>query len=533
MDLERDSREEREKRERRDRRQTGERRADLARPAFLASLAFLATMLGACKMGPDYIRSETPTADSWRVASSTAESIANLPWWELLKDKELQNLIRIALAENQDVRTAIATVEEYRAQLVMTRFDLAPSLSYGGTTFLYQTSGNATTIPGGGGAIVIPGQQGGSGSTSFSNTVGFGSLKWELDLWGRLRRAVEASEAQLFAQEDNQRAVVLGLVGSVSEAYFSLRSLDLQVDITKRTLKSWEESVRLSQLRYKQGSIPKLDLDRFEAERAGTAAKLADLEKQVVQKENQLNALLGRKPATITRGLMLTEQPMPPDVPAGLPSELLQRRPDVLQAEQMLVAATAGIGVAQAQRFPQLALTGAIGGANAQLSGTSIGPLFIQNISASLVGPLLNATALGYQVTVNELRAKQAALQYEKAVVNAFMEVEDALIAVQKTREQQAAQEQQVTALQSALHFADQRYQGGRASYLDVLTSQRSLFEVELDLARTRRGQLISVVQLYKALGGGWTPDGPAERREVSVPVASSVGQPEPAAITH
>ena len=327
--------------------------------------------------------------------------------------------------------------------------------------------------------------------------------------------------------------MILGLVGSVSEAYFSLRSLDLQVDITKRTLKSWEESVRLSQLRYKQGSIPKLDLDRFEAERAGTAAKLADLEKQVVQKENQLNALLGRKPATITRGLILTEQPMPPDVPAGLPSELLQRRPDLLQAEQMLVAATAGIGVAQAQRFPQLALTGAIGGANAQLSGTSIGPLFIQNISASLVGPLLNATALGYQVTVNELRAKQAALQYEKAVVNAFMEVEDALIAVQKTREQQDAQEQQVTALQSALHFADQRYQGGRASYLDVLTSQRSLFEVELDLARTRRAQLISVVQLYKALGGGWAPDGPAERREVSVPVASSVGQPEPAAITH
>lgn len=167
MDLERDSREEREKRERRDMRQTGERRADLARPAFLASLAFLATMLGACKMGPDYVRSETPTADSWRVATSTAESIANLAWWELLKDKELQNLIRIALAENQDVRTAIATVEEYRAQLVMTRFDLAPSLSYGGTTFLYQTSGNATTIPGGGGAIVIPGQQGGSGARLF------------------------------------------------------------------------------------------------------------------------------------------------------------------------------------------------------------------------------------------------------------------------------------------------------------------------------------------------------------------------------
>lgn len=475
------------------------------RPAVFASLVCLAVILPACKMGPDYIRPDTPTADSWRVESSTAESIANMPWWELLQDKELQHFIRIALTENQDVRTAISTVEQYRAQLVMTRFDLAPALSYGGTAFLYETSGgNATTIPGGGGAIVLPGQ-GGEDGTTFSNTIGFGSVKWEIDLWGRLRRAVEASQAQLFAQEENQRAVVLGLVASVSDAYFGLRSLDLQVDITRRTLQSWEESVRLSQLRYKQGSISKLDLDRFEAERAGTAAKLADLEKQVVQKENQLSAVLGRRPAKIARGLPLQAQPMPPAVPAGLPSALLQRRPDLLQAEQMLASATADIGVAQAQRFPQFALSGALGGANANLNGTSLGPLLIQNISANLTGPLFNATALGYQVTVNELKAQQAALQYEKAIVNALREVEDALIAVEKSREQRAAQEQQVTALRSALRLADQRYQGGRASYLDVLTSQRSLYESELALAKTLYVQLISVVQLYAALGGGWS----------------------------
>jgi multidrug efflux system outer membrane protein len=474
------------------------------------SAAVLLTAMTACKMGPDYTRPETPSAESWRVSPSTSESIANMAWWDLLKDQELQNLIRIALAENQDVRTAVASVEQYRAQLVMTRWDLAPSLSYSGQAFLYQTSGNATTIPGSGGAIVIPGLEG-SKNTTLSNTAGFGSLKWELDLWGRLRRAVESSEAQLFAQEESQRAVVLSLVGSVSEAYFGLRSLDLQVEITKRTLKSWEESVRLSQLRFKQGYIPKLDLDRFEAERAGTAAKLAELEKQTVQKENQLSALLGRKPATISRGLKLTEQPMPPQVPAGLPSELLQRRPDLLQAEQTLAAATAGIGVAQAQRFPQLALTGSLGGANANFNGFSPGPLFIQNIGAQLAGPLLNATALGYQVTVNETKAQQATLQYEKAIVNAFKEVEDALIAVQKTREQRDAQEQQVTALQSAFHLADQRYQGGRASYLDVLTSQRSLFESELALAKTLQTQLVSVVELYKALGGGWSvTDNPA-----------------------
>lgn len=475
--------------------------------ALLAGLALVASLCGACKMGHDYARPQTPSTDSWRVAPATSESIANMAWWDLLKDQELQNLIRIALVENQDVRTAVASIEQYRAQLIMTRWDLAPSLSYGGSAFLYNASGNAATIPGGGGAIVIPGL-GGSNGTTLSNTTGFGGLKWELDVWGRLRRAVESSEAQMFAQEENQRGVILSLVGSVSEAYFALRSLDQQIEITKRTLKSWEESVRLSQLRYKQGYIPKLDLDRFEAERAGTAAKLAELEKQVVQKENQLSALLGRKPAQISRGLTLTEQPMPPDVPAGLPSELLQRRPDLQEAEQTLAAATAGIGVAQATRFPQFALSGAIGGANANLNGTSIGPLFIQNISANLAGPLLNATALGYQVTINETKTRQAALQYEKAIVNAYKEVEDALIAVQKTREQRTAQEEQVKALQSAFHLANQRYQGGRASYLDVLTSQRSLFESELALAKTVQVQLVSVVELYKALGGGWSVAG-------------------------
>jgi multidrug efflux system outer membrane protein len=211
---------------------------------------------------------------------------------------------------------------------------------------------------------------------------------------------------------------------------------------------------------------------------------------------------------TIARGVALTEQPMPPDVPPGLPSELLQRRPDILKVEQELAAATATIGVAQAQRFPQLALTGAVGGAGFQISGSSVGPFAVFRGSASLSGPLLNATALGYQVHVTEAQAKQALAQYQKTILTAFKEVEDALIAVQKSRERREAQEQQVTALQSALRFATQRYEGGRASYLDVLTAQRNLFDAELALAKTRRAQLVSVVQLYKALGGGWSPVG-------------------------
>ncbi len=473
----------------------------------LATVSVLS--LSSCMMGPDYKKPETPAGDAWRLTPATAESLANLPWWDLLKDQELQGLIRIALEENQDLRVAVASVEQFRAQLLISKFDLAPSLGYTAEASTYHNTNNQA-LAFGSGAIIPSPAVGSSGGTDFSREYGVVGLKWELDLWGRIRRSIEASRAQLLSQEENQRAVIIGLVGNVAEAYFDLRALDLQVDIAKRTLKSWEESVRISRLRFDHGDIPKLDLDRFEAERAGTAAQLAELEQQVTQKENQLSLLLGRRPSAITRGLALIEQPMPPDVPPGLPSALLQRRPDILQAEQQFAAATATIGVAQAQRFPQLSLTGAAGGAGFQFNSLAAGPFATIGASATLTGPLLNATALGYQVQASEAQARQALAQYEKAILVAFKEVEDGLIAVQKTRERRDAQEQQVKALQSASNFATQRYQGGRANYLDVLTAQRNLFDAELSLAKTRRGQLVSMVQLYKALGGGWLPAKPA-----------------------
>jgi multidrug efflux system outer membrane protein len=458
-------------------------------------------------MGPNYARPDTPKADSWRVTASTAESIANLSWWELLKDPELQRLVRMALEENLDLRIAAANIEEFQAQLMIAKFDLAPSVNYSGTAFGFRNTNN-NVLPVGGGAVPSGSKDGGLSLSYESAEVG---LKWEVDLWGRIRQSIEAARAQLLSQKENQRAVILGLVGGVAEAYFELRGLDYEVEITKRTLKSWEETVRLSDLRYKQGYIPKLDLDRFQAERAGTAAQLADLDRQVVQTENRLSILLGHRPAEIPRGLRLTEQSIPPAVPPGLPSDLLQRRPDILKVEQDLAAATANIGVAQAVRFPQFALTGGVAGAGFQISGSSVGPFATFKGSASLSGPLLNATALGYQVKVTEAQAEAAVAQYRKTILTAFKEVEDALIAVQKSGEQRTAQEQQVAALQSAFSLADSRYQGGRASYLDVLTAQRSLFDAELGLARTRRAQLTSVVQLYKALGGGWSVTGTQE----------------------
>lgn len=483
-------------------------------------LLIAAAALTGCKMGPDYARPPTPTEDLWRMAPATSASIANLPWWDLLKDPSLQELIRAALDENLDLRVAMASIEEFQAAWTIARFDFAPSLTYSGLGFIFHSTRNALAFPVPGGAAPTLPANTSSGGTNFSNESASAGIKWEVDLWGRIRRSIEAAKAQFLAQVENQRAVVLGLVSNVAQSYFELRALDLQVDITKRTITAWDESIRISRIRLQHGDIPKLDLDQFEAERAGTAAQLIDLEQQVVQKENQLSVLLGHRPMTISRGLRLTEQIVPPEVPPGLPSDLLQRRPDILQAEQQLAAATANIGVAQAQRFPTLSLTGSAGVASFQLTGQAAqGPFATLGAIGLLSGPILNATALGYQVKVNEARTRQTLAQYQRAVITAFQEVENALIAVRKSRERGVVQEQQVAALQSALGFAVQRYQGGRASYLDVLTAQRTLFLAELSLADTRRIQLVSLIQLYKALGGGWSPERPREAVSAALPV--------------
>jgi multidrug efflux system outer membrane protein len=280
----------------------------------------------------------------------------------------------------------------------------------------------------------------------------------------------------------------------------------MQLDIAKRTLQSWEESVRIARTRLRQGVIAKLDADQFEAERANAAARASELERQLVQKENQLSVLLGRNPESIRVGIRLTEQVMPPEVTAGLPSQLLQRRPDLVRAEQELAAATARIGMAKADRFPKLSLTGILGVASPQLSklfanGTDFGV-----VGPSLAGPLLNAQILGFQQEAVEAQARQAVAQYEQAILVAFKEVEDALVAVRTAREQRSAQAEQVESLRSAFRLATLRYQGGLANYLDVLIAQRNLFDAELSLTSTHRLHLVSVLQLYKALGGGWAP---------------------------
>lgn len=452
----------------------------------------LAFVLAACAMGPDYKRPDIPTEPGFRMAEGDKDraSVANLPWWELLRDAELQKLIRISLQENKDLQRAVASVEEFQARALIAKTDFAPQMSV------------TTSSPAFGrkSIFLFP------GFASPFNYYTLGNLSWEVDIWGRIRRSNEAARGDLLAKEESRRAVILQLVSGVAEAYFDLLQFDMQLDIAKRTLKAWEESVKIAQARLKQGVTSKLDADQFEAERANAAARTAELERLMVQKENQLSVLLGRNPHRIPRGKSLTEQVMPPEVPPGLPSELLQRRPDIMQAEQELGAATARIGMAKAERFPKISITGILGVANPQLSQFITNESAFASVGPGFTAPLFNAQILGFQQRAVEAQVRQAVAQYEQTILVAFKEVEDALVAVRTAREQRQAQAQQVEALRSALHLANLRYKGGLANYLDVLVAQRNLFEAELALTGSHRLHLVSIVQLYKALGGGWSP---------------------------
>ena len=315
-------------------------------------------LLASCALGPDYSRPPIDPSDRFRMAEMEGQSIANLPWWELLRDEQLQRLIEHALVQNKDLKQAVASVEELQARLGIARWDFMPK---------FDISGNAPVF-GRHGGLPLPGFP-----TPF-NYFGQTTLNWELDLWGRVRRANEAARADLLAREENRRAVVLTLVSSVAQSYFDLLQFDVQMDVARNALVSWEESVALAKAQLQGGIISRIDLDQFEAERARAASRVAELQRNIVQKENEMSVLLGNNPVTITRGASLTEQTLPPEVPAGLPSELLERRPDILQAEKTLAAATARIGMTKAARFPKLTVTGILGVASPALSNLLVFP---------------------------------------------------------------------------------------------------------------------------------------------------------------
>lgn len=485
----------------------------------VATAVIVPWLVSGCLVGPDYERPEVKTPEQFRSQAATApkalptdhSSLADLQWWQIFQDKQLQALVKIALEENKDLQLAVLRVDEAKSELGITRSTMMPSVNVGGNASLMQIPG--ANIPG-----VPPNSNLTTGIYSASAT-----MSWEIDIWGRLRRATEGAAAQLLGSEEARRAVVMSLISNVAQAYFELRGFDLELEITKRTMGSRQTSLSLVKMRHQGGVSSALDLRRAESEFTSTASLIPDLERQVAQKENGLSILLGRNPGAVARGLALTEQPFPPTVPAGLPSSLLERRPDLREAEQGLVAANAQIGVAKAAFFPQVSLTGDFGYMSRDMSNLFTGPARMWGFGPGVTLPIFNAGRNMANLELTETKQKEALLKYQQAIQEAFREVDDMLIAYQKSRETFLYQEALVTSATQALELAQLRYKNGVASYLDVLDVQRQLYNAEIGLAQTRRAQLVSIVLLYKALGGGWAAAEPvAPTTPATTPVTTS-----------
>ena len=454
---------------------------------------FLAPLfLAGCMLGPDYQRPELDVPAAYRQPVEQGASFANMPWWELFGDPVLEELIRVALAENQDLGIATARIDEYRAILGITESDVYPQVNAAGSASRAEGSEN-----------VFPGNL---VSGSVDNFRASADVFWEVDLFGRLRRANEAARAQLLATEAARRAISISLVAEVADVYMQLRDLDARLSIAIRTRDARNDSLEIIQARFDKGTAPLLDVNQAQIQLAVAEAAVAASERAVAQTEHALSALLGRNPGPITRGRNLHDQLMPPSIPVGLPSELLQRRPDVLAAEAELAAQTARIGVAEAARWPSLSLTGSLGLESAELSDLTESGSTFWGLGGSILAPIFNAGANKARVEAELARTEQALLAYEQTAQRAFREVEDSLVAVRTYRAEHAARELQVAAARSAATLSRARYDGGVTSYLEVLDVERSQFNAELSESQTLGNYIRSVIQLYKALGGGWTP---------------------------
>jgi multidrug efflux system outer membrane protein len=457
-----------------------------------ASTALVSTLLAGCMVGPNYHRPAVQTPTAFRDLSESpqvqaqAASYADLPWWQVFQDQQLQDLIRIAIKQNYDLQLATERINEARAQVAITRSSLFP-----------QVSGNANFV---GGKENIE-------QSKYNFLTLTADAAFQLDFFGKLRRATEASRAELLATEDGRQTVLLTLVSDVASDYFTLLQLDLQLQITRETVKTQQDSVKLTNFRLQHGVATKLDVLQSQQVLDTANASIPDLERQIAQEEDAISILLGNYPQAVPRGHPLVEQFLPPEVPAGLPSSLLERRPDIREAEQILVAANAEIGVAKAQFFPQISLTGAGGGAFGRSSAFSrlmSSQLGIWTYGAQVSQPIFTGGALRGNLRLAESQHQQALIAYRQAIQQAFGDVSDALIGYQKNHEVRARQQDTVADLQESVRLSTMRYMGGTTTYLEVLDGQRSLFSAELTLAAARGTEYQSLVQLYRALGGGW-----------------------------
>ncbi|HSF04805.1 MAG TPA: efflux transporter outer membrane subunit [Methylomirabilota bacterium] len=456
------------------------------------ALLAAALLLAGCTVGPDYRRPELAVPPEFRgpapEAPTTEASLGDLAWWQIFQDEALQGLVRTALVENYDLRVAAARVLEARAQVTVNRSFQFPDVSASASAPYVRITEERAPI-----------QQ----EETFS-PLGTLDLFWEVDLWGRLRRATEAARADLLASEDVQRFVVTTLVSDVATAYFQLRELDLELEISRRTLASRQDSLRLVQLRQQGGVAALIDVRQAEVLLYTAAQTIPDVERRIEQTENLISLLLGRNPNAVPRGRSLLQQLALPSIPAGLPSSLVERRPDIRQAEGQLAAATARIGVAKADYFPRVLLTGAAGGGGVMLNGEWFGPSGLFAIAPQVSLPIFNTGRIGAGVDSAEARAQQALIRYQQTVQQAFREVSDALVEHRKRQEFRVQQEALVISLRDAARLANIRYRGGVTSYLEVLDTERQLFDAELLLAQAQRDELLAIVRLYRALGGGW-----------------------------
>lgn len=463
------------------------------RRLYFLSIPILALCLAGCTVGPKYKRPVVNAPATYRgpaenqSAQASPKSLGDEKWWTIFQDQELQKLIRTALERNYDVQIAASRVTQAQEQVRINRADQFPTVNGGAQIFSQR-------------------QVVGSAFPPFEVTAGQLNLSaaWNLDFWGRYRRATEAARAQLVATEWGRRATLSSLVANVAQAYFQLREFDLELEIARRTLASRQESLKLTQTLADGGATSILDVRQAQQLVETAAQAIPDLERQIQQQENLLSILLGQNPGEIARGQKLTEQLKLPTVPAGLPSALLERRPDILQAEYQLVASNARIGAAKAAYFPQISLTGSTGLQSNSLTNLFTDPGGIWNISGALTQPIFTAGKLRANVRLTEAQKQEMLLTYQKAIQQAFRDVSDSLIAYEKNRQFREHQASLTKYAEDAARLSDVRYKGGATSYLEVLTSQTNYFAAELNLARAQLNEMRAMVQIYNALGGGW-----------------------------
>lgn len=446
-------------------------------------------LISGCTLGPDYQRPAmtVPTNFRGQLTPAEAGSFADLPWWSAFNDPTLQSLISEAVSNNYDLQIAVARIEQARAELGVVRSEALPQLDY--------------SAGAGAGRGLVQGRNSVAATTAGTISAGLNAA-WEIDLWGRIRRSTEAARANLLAQEDVRRGVMLTLVTDVASGYFRLVELDRELAISNDSTRTFKGSLDLFSSRFEAGRDSKLPVQRAQANYDESRARTAELQRQIALQEDALSVLLGAYPRTILRGRQLTDQTVPA-TPLGASSELLQRRPDILAAEQNMIAANAEIGVAVANFFPRVGLSAFFGVQGIRLAGES-SAFGLWSAGLAATGPIFNGGRL--KATYNGRKAfwDESVAQYRKTVLIAFQETSDALAAQQTLVDRRAALEAQVTALRSAIDLASTRYDGGRATYFEVLEAQQQLFPAEQALAQTQRDQLVAVVNLYKALGGGW-----------------------------